>query len=39
VELVGDESGDDAVRDKEGVRVLAMGFRNDTFRNFSYGEG
>ena len=39
VELVGDDTDDDVVRDNEGVRVREMGFRNETLRYLSYGDG
>ena len=39
VEWVGDDTSDDVVRDNEGVRVREMGFRNETLRYLSYGDG
>lgn len=39
VEFVGEDAGEEVVRDKEGVRSRAGGRRIATLRNLSYGEG
>jgi hypothetical protein len=39
VELAEDESGEEVVRDKEGVRVQVAGLRIETCRNLSSGDG